>query len=84
MQNGITRRGAICGLSAAPALGLLGAIPSTPASAAGGWGIGPRSGLPFWLGCSNGEYDSLVGLLPPGRSIDVAMVVGEPTAAAQV
>ena len=72
MQNGITRRGAIYGLSAAPALGLLGALPSTPARAAGGWGTGPRSGLPFWLGCSNGEYDSLVALLPSGRSIDLA------------
>ncbi len=72
MQNGITRRGAICGLSAAPALGLLSALPSTPARAAGGWGTGPRSGLPFWLGCSNGEYDSLVALLPSGRSIDLA------------
>ena len=29
-------------------------------------------GCLFWLGCANGEYDSLVGLMPPGRSLDVA------------
>ena len=67
MQNGISRRNAVRALSAVPALGLLGALPSAPASAGGGWGTGPRSGMPFWFGCANADYDSLVALLPPGR-----------------
>ena len=74
MQNNVTRRDAIRQLAAVPAAGLLaGTVGGAPARAAGGgWGPGPRSGMPFWLGCANGDYDSLVGLMPPGRSLDVA------------
>ena len=73
MQNNVTRRDAICQLTAVSAAGLLaGTVGGTPAGAAGGWGTGPRSGMPFWLGCANGNYVGLIGLMPPGRSVDVA------------
>ena len=42
----------------------------TRAAAGAGWGPGPNSGLPFWLG-THGDYASMVGLLPAGRSVDL-------------
>lgn len=42
----------------------------TSAAAATGWGTGPRSGLPFWLG-AHSQPDAVVALMPAGRSLDV-------------
>ncbi len=41
-----------------------------PAAAAIGWGTGPRSGLPFWLG-AHSRPDEIVALMPSGRGIDL-------------
>ena len=41
-----------------------------PAAAATGWGTGPRSDLPFWLG-AHSRPDDIVALMPSGRSIDL-------------
>ena len=35
-----------------------------------GWGPGPNSGLPFWLGAHD-DIPSLLGLMPAGRSVDI-------------
>jgi len=52
---------------------------SAPARAGVGWGPGPNSGLPFWLG-AHGDFDALKGLMPVARSLDlVAEGEGEGT-----
>ena len=71
MINGISRRDLLANLSAATVGGIaVGLGGSRPAYAGAGWGPGPNSGLPFWLG-AHGDYPSTVGLLPAGRSVDL-------------
>ena len=66
-----SRRELLLGLGSATLAGLstdLGL--STPAQAAGGWGRGRHSGLPFWLG-AHGEIAKFEQLMPAGRTVDV-------------
>ena len=65
------RRDFLLTAGAATLAGLTGGLAvSAPAHAGAGWGPGPRSGLPFWLG-THGDYPSLIGLLPSGRGVDL-------------
>ncbi|MGD9508330.1 MAG: hypothetical protein AB7I59_25240 [Geminicoccaceae bacterium] len=65
-----TRRGLIAdGMAVGLGLALPGAA-LAPAAAAAGWGTGPRSGLPFWLG-AHSQPDAVVALMPAGRGLDV-------------
>ena len=71
MINGISRRDLLANMSAATVGGIaVGLGGGRPAYAGAGWGPGPNSGLPFWLG-AHGDYPSTVGLLPAGRSVDL-------------
>lgn len=66
-----SRRELLLGLGSATLAGLstdLGL--SKPAQAAGGWGRGQHSGLPFWLG-AHGEIAKFEQLMPAGRTVDV-------------
>ena len=66
-----SRREFVFGLTIASLGGLAGGLTGiAPARAAVGWGNGPNSGLPFWLG-AHGDYSSLIGLLPAGRGVDL-------------
>src|SRR5215212_150460 len=66
-----SRREVLFGLAAASLGGLTaGLAGSAPAHAGVGWGTGPNSGLPFWLG-ANGDYSALLGLMRPGQSVDL-------------
>ena len=71
MFNNISRRELLLGMAGAAAGGLTGGLGGiAPAQAGVGWGAGPNSGLSFWLG-THGDYTSLLGLLPTGRSVDL-------------
>ena len=72
MRIEASRRDVLLGMGAASLGGLTaGLAGSRPARAGVGWGPGPNSGLPFWLG-GHGDYDAMVGLMPAGRSVDMA------------
>ncbi len=71
MVNTTSRRQILLGLGAASLAGLAtGIAGSKPARAGVGWGPGPNSGMPFWLGCHKGLVE-LEGLMPAGRTVDV-------------
>lgn len=71
-RSGLRDRRSLIGQGlAAAGLGLASPWQAIPAaSAAAGWGTGPRSGLPFWLG-AHSQPDAVAALMPPGRSIDL-------------
>ena len=71
MAEATSRRDLLLGLGAATVAGLATTFGgSSPARAGIGWGTGPHSRLPFWLGC-HGQVDEFEQLLPAGRSVDV-------------
>jgi hypothetical protein len=71
VQNKSTRRDVLLGFGGVAA-GMLGGatLASAPAQAGVGWGFGPKSGLPFWLG-GFFDLDSLDAMMPIGRKLDV-------------
>src|SRR5690349_21377187 len=73
MSAALNRRDLLAQLAAVPAAGAMLSTMSRPAAAGVGWGRGPKSGLPFWFG-GYSDLDSLRGLMPAGRSVDL---VGE-------
>ena len=80
MRIEASRRDVLLGMGAASLGGLTaGLAGSRPARAGVGWGPGPNSGLPFWLG-GHGDYVHGRAMMPGGRSVDIGMLVGNRTA----
>ena len=71
MNLSLSRRNILQGIGMTALAGISGAtLGSLPARAGVGWGPGPKSGLPFWLG-AHGDYGAMTGLLPAGRGVDL-------------
>ena len=71
MNLSLSRRNILQGIGMTALAGISGAtLGSLPARAGVGWGPGPKSGLPFWLG-AHGDYGATTGLLPAGRGVDL-------------
>ena len=71
MNLSLSRRNILQGIGMTALAGVSGAtLGSLPARAGVGWGPGPKSGLPFWLG-AHGDYAATTGLLPAGRGVDL-------------
>ncbi len=71
MSESLSRRDLMLGMGAAVTGSMVGAMAgSAPVQAGVGWGTGPNSRLPFWFG-AHGDYTSLLGLMPAGRSVDI-------------
>jgi hypothetical protein len=69
-ERGWTRRQLLASGAISTGIAVTGAGFGSPVRAAAGWGAGPNSGLPFWLG-AHSTPDKVVALMPGGRSLDV-------------